>query len=714
MPLTCFCHTYSSPKHTNLVMFKLSATLEAHDQDVRALVSPFNDTIVSASRDCTVKVWTLDNGVWSPRLNFTSTGFVNSLAFDAKDQLVISGGQDKLVNITDLHSSGIDAKFVLIGHESNVCCLDAKNDEIISGSWDSTAKVWQDNVLRFNLVGHNASVWDVKILGDNRYLTSSADGTIKIWDHDKAIKTIVGHKDVVRGLALLPGRDTFASTSNDGTIRITNFDGDLIQELVGHDSFVYGVEALSNGDIVSCGEDRTVRIWRDGKAIQVITLPSVSVWAVSVLPNDDIVSGGSDSVIRVFSRDPSRYASDLELEEFRKSVESISINTQELDESQIKSSDVLSSPGSKEGQVIVVKSEVGINEAYQWTEGKWSKIGEVVGGSASDKKKEYNGAKWDYIFDVDVKEGEPPLKLPYNLTENPYQAAERFLSQNELPSSYVEEIVKFITDNTQGLSINQSTANPYADTQNKSVIPQLDYLGFTNDNSANIFKGIKKLNETEAKQFTERELVDIQSYLEKKSIDKLLEIAEIILAHWENKLPSFDLLRLIISRLDKPPKQLGEFLKVGLDKSSPAIYFMTLRFLTNIFLNRTWGESIITDSSISTKILNLIETSTSGIEAKHQVNVSNATATLILNFSIYVVKFKSLILMHKLLEVLNKNGFEIGKHSSEAAYRLVVSYGNLNYVSPEVKYSPEFNAFKERTSSTFPEQRFKDVFSEIA
>ena len=32
--------------------------------------------------------------------------------------------------------------------------------------------------------------------------------------------------------------------------------------LSGHTSFIYGLSILPNGDIVSCGEDRSVRVWR--------------------------------------------------------------------------------------------------------------------------------------------------------------------------------------------------------------------------------------------------------------------------------------------------------------------------------------------------------------------------------------------------------------------------------------------------------------------
>lgn len=48
------------------------------------------------------------------------------------------------------------------------------------------------------------------------------------------------------------------------------------------------------------------------------------------------------------------------------------------------------------------------------------------------------------MFDVDIKDGEPPLKLPYNINDNPYMVAEKFLADNDLPPTYTEEVVRFL------------------------------------------------------------------------------------------------------------------------------------------------------------------------------------------------------------------------------------------------------------------------------
>jgi WD40 repeat protein len=48
----------------------------------------------------------------------------------------------------------------------------------------------------------------------------------------------------------------------DSEIRVWTIEGDPVYTLSGHTSFVYSLGVLPNGDIVSGGEDRSVRIWR--------------------------------------------------------------------------------------------------------------------------------------------------------------------------------------------------------------------------------------------------------------------------------------------------------------------------------------------------------------------------------------------------------------------------------------------------------------------
>lgn len=127
---------------------------------------------------------------------------------------------------------------------------------------------------------------------------------------------------------------------------------------------------------------------------------------------------------------------------------------------------------------------------------------------SSGRKVQYNGQEYDYVFDVDIEEGKPPLKLPYNLSENPYEAATKFLGNNELPISYIDEVAKFIVTNTKGATIGQSAVAPSADpygtdsryqpeqaTQQKKYLPHTGYLALTQAKWEPVAKKLKSLNE---------------------------------------------------------------------------------------------------------------------------------------------------------------------------------------------------------------------------
>ncbi|KAI8067940.1 WD40-repeat-containing domain protein [Gongronella butleri] len=446
--------------------YKLEATLEGHEQDVRAVAVLSNDLVLTAARDKTVRSWQR-TGVnrFSPHNVFYGHDqSVNAIAaIPATDAhptgLFASGGFDKLIHIYEPFTPSAPV-YTLVGHTENVCALAvAENGDIVSGSWDKTAIVWKNFQQAYTLTGHTLNVWAVLPLDDDRVLTGSADKTIRLWKHGKEIKKFEGHTDAVRDLAVLPGVG-FVSCANDASVRVWSLDGQCLQELYGHTAYVYSVAVLSTGEIVSCGEDRTARVWKDGECIQTLQQPCISVWSVAALPNDDIVVGGSDAVARVYTRDLERSADpeDIKLLDDLLANQAIpAAQVGDVDKNSLPGPEALDQPGSKEGQVIMVNIN-GAIEAYQWESANrtWQKLGTVVGGVGSGQKQMYQGQEYDFVFDVDIGSGPSgQFKLPYNLNQNPYDAAQKFLLDNELSPMYVDQIVDFITKNTQGVSIGQ-------------------------------------------------------------------------------------------------------------------------------------------------------------------------------------------------------------------------------------------------------------------
>lgn len=152
-------------------------------------------------------------------------------------------------------------------------------------------------------------------------LTGAADNQIRLFRGQKpSAPSLVykGHSQPVRALVRHPSptNDTFASASNDGTIKLWNYKGENLTTLIGHDTFVYSLAVSPHGDgLFSSGEDRSVKIWSEthGDLEQNITLPATSVWSIAVLQNGDIGVGSSDGMVRIFTKESARVADDATL-----------------------------------------------------------------------------------------------------------------------------------------------------------------------------------------------------------------------------------------------------------------------------------------------------------------------------------------------------------------------------------------------------------------
>lgn len=398
---------------------------------------------------------------------------------DFPEGLVVSGGKDPCLDVRKASAVLTDAaERLLPGHANNVCALAAapNGQYLVSGSWDHTAKVWSTNKWEADvtLVGHEGAVWDVLPISDTLVVTGCADKNIRIFDVSQAVsgqaeaRSTIYTPDVVRGLCQIhsghPSGADIASSHNDGVIRLWKLTGQQVGELRGHDSFVYRLATLPTGEIVSAAEDRTVRVWKGSECIQTITHPAISVWTVAVCPDTgDIVSGTSDGVARVFTRSPDRVASAEVAHMFEEAIQTSSIPQQQMgdvNKEKLPGPEFLQQrSGTKEGQVQMIREANGSITAHTWSMGAatWVNVGTVVdSASSSGRKTEYQGKTYDFVFDVAIEEGQPSLKLPYNLSDNPYETATKFINDNELSLNYLDQVAQFILQNTQGATIGET------------------------------------------------------------------------------------------------------------------------------------------------------------------------------------------------------------------------------------------------------------------
>ncbi|KAH8866268.1 Phospholipase A-2-activating protein [Schistosoma japonicum] len=470
-------------------IYKLRCTLSGHKSDVRAVTCPSDTEVVSASRDLTARTWHISKEGCDGCENMVLLGHTNYVSAVCYQELdnecrILTGSHDKLIRVYNFMSP--EAIFTLKGHEDTVCALaPGSHKTIVSGSWDKSIKIWKDKKCVSTLSGHEAAVWCVLVMSsvnitgridDLIIVSGSADRTIRIWcirDLNKdtsppeiiLLNSLCEHKDCVRALACIDD-SRFLSASNDASIRAWDATtGVCIGEFYGHTNFIYGLASLPSFQIfVSCGEDRSIRVWRippptewfSGRhfsCFQTILLPCQSAWCVAVVPNGDIVVGGSDSMIRIFSCDPKRQATvdtlklyETELANFKITVPSSS-GDGDLVLNNLPGVEALTKPGKSEGQIMVI-NDGGRSVCYQWSshDTRWIEVGDVVGSQPSNRQV-YEGKEYDFVFTVDIDDSMPGLKLPYNRTEDPWFSAHSFIQKHDLPAGYLDTIANFIIRN---------------------------------------------------------------------------------------------------------------------------------------------------------------------------------------------------------------------------------------------------------------------------
>ncbi|KAK2592440.1 WD repeat protein Lub1 [Conoideocrella luteorostrata] len=726
--------------------FKLSAQLLGHEADVRAVAFASPDVILSASRDCTVRKWS--RGPQMPPSfegTIVSRGseYVNSVAFYAAsfehpNGLVISGGKDTVVEVKSPIAASTDqAERLLIGHAHNVCTLDIAPDGsyVISGGWDGQARVWDlqkwETVLM--LAGHeDKAVWSVVALDDKTAVTGCADKSIRIFDLTQSSagevqpRSTIYTPDVVRGLCKVPkghpsGAD-IASASNDGTIRLWKLNGQQVGELHGHDSFVYSLTSLPSGELVSAGEDRTVRVWKGTECVQTITHPAISVWTVAANQDTgDIVTGASDGVARVFTRRPDQVADKETLADFESSVKASAIPQQQLgsiNKEKLPGPDFLTAKsGTKEGQVQMIKEENGNVTAHTWSmsQQQWINVGTVVDSAGSTGRKvEYQGKSYDFVFDVDIEDGKPPLKLPYNLSENPYERATKFLGDNELPLTYLDNVANFITQNTKGATLGQedsSGPDPYgtearyrpgqSESSRPNILPQKEYLSISAAKYEAMFTKILNVNKTlissgrkdaalnpgeESVLLSLREALESGRPIPVKSLDLVVRI--VTAWPYGDRLAALDLLRCIArfpSGAQLSDAQHGSVLDLAVTCALPAdsqpnenAAMMGARTIANLSCSAD-GRSLI--SSEANKAIGFLER-VAGVKGgdaigKFNRNVLIAVTTSALNLSVLVNKEKLLAPEQRRRLAIVLGVILRDQSDSEVLYRALIALGTL-------------------------------------
>lgn len=302
--------------------------LTGHKSYIRAVVLTVDASkAVSGSGDCTVRVWDLN--CFSPVAVFAGHySFITALLLTADEEMCISAASDGLVKVWSL--TELREVATLTGHAHWVNCLALSPDQAhcVSGSADSTLRQWSLEP-RVHLCDFSAGcappsaesvpktrgkesctsedeVTCVAAAGD-LFLSGSSDSSLKLWSgtERKLVAEFVGHKGGITCLAVCPSDQVFVSGSTDFTLRLWDMEkASEVAVFVGHTERVNCVGITPNGAFcISGSADSSLILWSLTDLCQISTLTGHTDWIDCLVISADgryCASGARDLSVRLW------------------------------------------------------------------------------------------------------------------------------------------------------------------------------------------------------------------------------------------------------------------------------------------------------------------------------------------------------------------------------------------------------------------------------
>lgn len=283
--------------------------------------SPDGQSIISAGRDRTIKVWDAVTGQQLGSFPRQRAG-INSFDVSRDGSRIVIGNTEDVIMIFDLASQTLLKTFRRSRQQSQgrlrsgVNCVQFSPDDskIVSGNMDSSITLWDvstTSAIR-TFSGHYESVNSVVFSQDGLNIWSgSSDHSIKLWHVATGevldeLKFNDEDTSQFMSICLSPDGKCLASAGWNNSIGIWDVKtGRLQRTLRGHQGHVNCVSFTPDGiKLVSGGADNSIIVWNAGTGEQITTLGGHRLPVTDLAFNPDasrIVSASEDGTVKVWT-----------------------------------------------------------------------------------------------------------------------------------------------------------------------------------------------------------------------------------------------------------------------------------------------------------------------------------------------------------------------------------------------------------------------------
>ena len=320
--------------------------LDGHTRTVYALTfSPDGKTLASGDTSGDIRLWNIDAGgdqLTLPRLLGTITGKrlsdsriltehkrpIKALDFTADGTTLVSASRDNSIRLWDADTG--NSRLMTKGHTEPIIALGFLEDgkTLASGSFDCTLRLWNTEAKDQQLipVKHRWFAFGFAFSQDGKTVAIGSVGDdVRLWDVDTkeffaTFKT--AHKGFIDELAFSPNDQILASGSRGGTIELWDvLNHQRIATLQGHTDEIRALTFSPDGKIVAtAAKDETIIVLWDtidiGRKRVLLAEDITEAGALTFSPDGKTIVSGhrdGDSSIHGMSQPASNFQFSLEM-----------------------------------------------------------------------------------------------------------------------------------------------------------------------------------------------------------------------------------------------------------------------------------------------------------------------------------------------------------------------------------------------------------------
>ncbi|MFT5523370.1 MAG: WD40 repeat protein/aspartate 1-decarboxylase, partial [Pirellulaceae bacterium] len=275
-----------------------------HTAAIQALDFSNDDkTLVSAAGDKTVRKWTI--GI--ERLIVADAAKIHTLTLSPDGKQIVTGGEDKLVKQWDFEGKLVRQ---FAGAAAPVRCVSIRADgtQLAAGGDPTSAQanliIWNfANGQSLRTVPTGAGITALAFNGNGKIAVAGADKHLRVYSpDDEQLLQDWTAPNVLTDIAIGPDHTTILTGCADNNSH--QFHYSLVELLTGHVGAATGIAFTTDGKrVVSCGVDKTVRLWNreDGKQLCRFVGHSAPIHSLALSGDGKkLVTAGDDKIVRVW------------------------------------------------------------------------------------------------------------------------------------------------------------------------------------------------------------------------------------------------------------------------------------------------------------------------------------------------------------------------------------------------------------------------------